>query len=101
MIPITCETDRRVLIFDVYYVITLDLNILQVFLFLRSVIKLCFRQDLVWGSRNNESAFFKNLKTFLYCRRFDKISVTDFCLGISFDSITWLKGNYFLEIFFI
>ena len=71
----------------------------EVFLFLRSVIKRCFSKEVVWGNCENELAFFKNLKFFLSCCRFDKITVNDLCLGISLDSIPWLKGPKAKQLF--
>ncbi|XP_078488746.1 telomerase reverse transcriptase [Ciona intestinalis] len=65
----------------------------QVFLFLRSAMKKTFPIHLMWGTKHNRSVFLKNLKKFLSCRRFDKVTIADFTRGMVLEDLPWLMGE--------
>nr|ABQ10587.1 telomerase reverse transcriptase [Ciona savignyi] len=66
----------------------------QVYLFLRASLKKTIPIHLMWGTKRNQTAFHKNLKQFLGCRRYDKFSILDFTKGLCIEDLPWVKGIY-------
>ena len=47
----------------------------------------------MWGTKENESRFFRNIEDLLSTRLFDKMQYSDLVTNISVKEIPWLPGD--------